>query len=301
MITVFSGAGRTLRLLAGFRTLLDDRDLAVVVNTSDVMQIDGRHLCCGLDSVMFLFAGILNQKSGRGIQGDSTTTGRFLAKIGRKELIPAGDRERAVQIAREGLIQEGYALTGATAFLSEALGIGATILPMTDMQVATLVDTRSGPLPILDYQTNYRKDEEPMGVALEYLQQPIATEEVIGCIRRSEAVIIGPENPLTVIAPILACRGIRTALRNRFVIALSPFCGSKEGDRELAAYLSADKIPPSSAGVHSLLSDIADCFVIDQADPAEIEGAVRLDTAMTGRGKSESLAWDLLSIIRAAQ
>ena len=46
--------------------------------------------------------------------------------------------------------------------------------------------------------------------------------EVVDAIKNSDAVIIGPSNPITSILPILSLDGVRDALKDTYVIAVSP-------------------------------------------------------------------------------
>ena len=60
---------------------------------------------------------------------------------------------------------------------------------------------------------------------MSYKNPPVATEEGLAAIEASDAVVIGPSNPITSISPILTCEGMRRAIRDKLVIAVSPFLG----------------------------------------------------------------------------
>ncbi len=70
------------------------------------------------------------------------STHRYLPKVAGGE---------AVHIARTALLREGRTLSEATRVQCRALGIAATILPVTDAEVGTLVDTGTGRMPLLGY------------------------------------------------------------------------------------------------------------------------------------------------------
>ena len=53
----------------------------------------------------------------------------------------------------------------------------------------------------------------------------------------------------------------------------------------------------SSAGTYSIYRDLVDIFIQDIRDTATIDGALRLDTLMTNRGKSLDLAKNILTLI----
>ena len=76
-ITFLSGGTGTPKLIRGFRTLMDDKDMSVVVNTAEDIWVSGNHLSPDIDTVMFLFAGILNTETWWGIEGDTFHTHDF--------------------------------------------------------------------------------------------------------------------------------------------------------------------------------------------------------------------------------
>lgn len=298
MITILGGGTATLNLIRGLRTLLNDTELCVVANTSDALWISQSSMLRDLDAAMYLFCGILNPAFGFGIKGDTYSTHRYFSKIGRSEAFQIGDKERAVMLARAEMLGSGLRLTEVTESLCCRLGVAARILPMTDREVAAYVDTGCGRLHVLEYRERAEECGEVTGNGLEFRDPPVATAEVRSAIEQSDAVIIGPGDPLTTITPILSCEGLRESLRNTFVIALSPFTGGSPPGKEACALLNARGIEATSKGICGLYEGIIDLFVQDARDPCWVEDALRLDTSLRTRAGSESLAWDLMAIIR---
>lgn len=298
MITFLSGGTGTPKLLRGMLELLDEQEIAVVVNTAEDMWLSGNHLSPDIDTVMYLFAGILDTGRWWGIRDDTYITHDLLARLGIEEFIAVGDRDRAVHVARGEMLRSGMRLTEATAALCEKLDVRATVLPMTDSTVTTYVKTRRGEMHFQEYWVKHRGDVAIDGVVRRYREPPVATRKVIEAIEASNAVIVGPSNPVTSISPILECAGVREALRrHRRVIAISPFIGDAPVSGPAAALMRAFGREPSSAGTYSLYEDFLDVFIQDVRDPVEIEGALRLDTLMVHRGKSLDLAKYLLTLI----
>ncbi|MCQ1537433.1 2-phospho-L-lactate transferase [Methanocalculus taiwanensis] len=297
MITLLSGGTGTPKLIRGMRQVLHDSDLAVIVNTAEDMWVSGNHLSPDIDTVLYLFAGILNTETWWGIRGDSFETNRYLERIGMPESIAIGDRDRGIHIARGNLLREGKTLTEATAKIGSALGVEATVIPMCDSPVTTYVATENGPMHFQEYWVTHRGNVEITGIIREYDTPPVATDAVLDLIERSDAVIIGPSNPVTSIGPILECAGVREALMDAYVIAISPFIGSRPVSGPAAALMKAWGRSPDSNGTREAYGDIVDLFVQDIDDGIECEGSLRLKTMMTGPRESESLAWDILSIV----
>ncbi len=297
MITFLSGGTGTPKLLRGVQELLDEREIGVVVNTADDMWLSGNHLSPDVDTVMYLFAELLDTSRWWGIRDDTCITHDFLQTLGVDEFITVGDRDRAVHVARGEMLRGGMTLTEATKVLCRRLDVSATVLPMTDTAVTTFVQTGMGPMHFQEYWVRHRGAVAITGVTRECREPPAATEEVLAAIEGSDAVVIGPSNPVTSISPILECAGVRDALRRQCVIAISPFIGDAPVSGPAAALMRAFGREPTSLGTYQMYRDILDIFVQDVRDPVEIEGALRLDTLMVNRGKSVDLARDVLSLI----
>ena len=298
MITFLSGGTGTPKLLRGMLELLEEQEITVIVNTAEDIWLSGNHLSPDIDTVMYLFAGILDTDRWWGIRDDTYITHDHLADLGIEEFITMGDRDRAVNIARGEMLRSGMRLTEATRAICERLGIQATVLPMTDSEVTTYVRTSQGEIHFQEYWVKHRGALPIEGVVRHSQEPPVATPEVIEAIDASDAVVIGPSNPVTSISPILECAGMREALRrHRCVIAVSPFIGDAPISGPAAALMRASGREPSSAGTYGLYEDFVDVFIQDTRDPVEIDGALRLDTLMVYRGKSLDLAKSIVTLI----
>ena len=297
MITFLSGGTGTPKLLRGMQELLDERDIAVIVNTAEDTWLSGNHLSPDLDTVMYLFAGILDTGRWWGIRDDTYITHDLLARLGVEEYIAVGDQDRAIHVARGEMLRGGMRLTEATTTLCRSLAVRATVLPMTDSPVTTYVRTDQGEIHFQEYWVKHRGDLAIDGVTRRFPEPPVATGEVIRAIEASDAVVIGPSNPVTSISPILECAGVREALRHQNVIAVSPFIGDAPVSGPAAALMRAFGKEASSAGTCSLYEDFADLFIQDIRDPVGLQGALRLDTLMVNRGKSLDLAKTILTLI----
>ncbi|KAF5051259.1 2-phospho-L-lactate transferase [anaerobic digester metagenome] len=298
MITFLSGGTGTPALIRGVRQILYDSEIAVVANTAEDLRVSGGHCAPDIDTAVFLFAGILDTNRWWGIKGDTYTTHNYLPKVAGGEPFPVGDRARAVQIARAALLDEGLTLTDAVRAQCRSLNIGATVLPMTDGDAALFVDTGTERIPLLEYRmaadagTEVRELVGP--------EPPAVTDGVRAAIEASDAVVIGPANPAASILPILDCAGMRDLLREKFVVAVSPFRGGVAPDQKDAALMYAVGEPPTSPAVARLYGDIVDVFVQDIHDRDDVPGSLRLETRLLHERQAESLAWDITAVIRHA-
>jgi len=297
MITFLSGGTGTPKLLRGMQKIMDRHEIAVVVNTAEDIWISGNHISPDVDTVMYLFAGILNTETWWGVRNDTFTTHEETTRLGIDEFITVGDRDRAVHIARGEMMRNGMRLTNATKVLCERFGVRETVLPMADTEVTTHVQTDIGLMHFQEYWIRARGQIDIRKVVWSYNELPVATPEVLTTIEASDAVVIGPSNPITSILPILSCDGMKAALRDKFVIAVSPFIDHAPVSGPAGALMAAAGFEPSAKGTLDCYEGVSDLFIQDIRDPVDTGHSVRFDTLMTDEEKSVSLAKEILRLV----
>ena len=297
MITFLSGGTGTPKLLRGMQKIMDRHEIAVVVNTAEDIWISGNHISPDVDTVMYLFAGILNTETWWGVRNDTFTTHEETTRLGIDEFITVGDGDRAVHIARGEMMRNGMRLTNATKVLCERFGVRETVLPMADTEVTTHVQTDIGLMHFQEYWIRARGQIDIRKVVWSYNELPVATPEVLTTIEASDAVVIGPSNPITSILPILSCDGMKAALRDKFVIAVSPFIDHAPVSGPAGALMAAAGFEPSAKGTLDCYEGVSDLFIQDIRDPVDTGHSVRFDTLMTDEEKSVSLAKEILRLV----
>ena len=296
MITFLSGGTGTPKLLRGMQKVTDRHEISVVVNTAEDIWISGNHISPDVDTVMYLFAGVLNTDTWWGLRDDTFTTHTEILRLGLGEYITIGDRDRAVHIARGNMLRDNMRLTNITRTLCDRFGVRENVLPMTDTEVTTRVKTDLGLIHYQEYWVRSKGQIPIEGVVRCSKVPPESTEEVLQAVDASDVVVIGPSNPITSITPILECKGLREALSDRFVIAVSPFIGDTPVSGPAAALMQASGFEATSAGTAACYGDLVDIFVQDIRDPVNVNGSVRFDTLMTGEEKSIGLARKILEL-----
>lgn len=291
---VLSGGTGTPKLIRGLRRLMRDDEITVIVNTAEDIFISGNLVSPDLDTVLYLFSGMLDVTKLWGVNGDTFHTYNALKKIGIDERLMIGDADRATHIFRSELMRKGASLTEATLRISSALGIKDRILPMCDEKVDTMINTPQGLTHFQDFWVGERGEPEVLDVRLTGIGKAKPTKEVLGALESEENVIIGPSNPITSIGPILALKGMRGILAKKKVIAVSPIIGNSPVSGPAGKLLSASGFPVSSKGVAECYGDILDVMVIDDMDTVDEKDfqvrTVRCDTLMHSVEKSEALA-----------
>jgi LPPG:FO 2-phospho-L-lactate transferase len=296
MITFLSGGTGTPKLLRGMQKVVDRHEISVIVNTAEDIWISGNHISPDLDTVMYLFAGILNTDTWWGIRNDSFYTYDEIIRLGVDEFIKIGDRDRAVHIARGEMLRKGMRLTNITRILCDRFGVREMVLPMTDSEVTTQVKTELGLIHFQEYWVRAKGKIRIESVVRSFREPPVATEEVLAVIDASDVIVIGPSNPITSISPILECDGIKHALLDKLVIAISPFIGNAPVSGPAGDLMQAAGFEPSSRGTFNCYDGITDIFVQDIRDPVMLNNSVRFDTLMVDEERSIALAQEILRI-----
>lgn len=300
MITFLSGGTGTPKLLRGMQKVMDRHEISVIVNTAEDIWISGNHISPDVDTVMYLFAGILNTDTWWGIRNDTFTTHDEIMRLGIDEFIGIGDQDRAVHIARGEMLRGGMRLTNITKILSERYGVRENVLPMADTEVTTQVKTELGLIHFQEYWVRAKGKIAIQGVVRSFNEPPVATPEALEAIDASDAIVIGPSNPITSISPILACEGIKEAIQDKVVLAVSPFIGDAPVSGPAADLMRAAGYEPNSIGTFNCYGGLTDIFVQDVRDPVDVNHAVRFDTLMTDEDKSVALANEILRLLARA-
>ncbi|HEY9206656.1 MAG TPA: 2-phospho-L-lactate transferase [Candidatus Methanoperedens sp.] len=297
---VLSGGTGTPKLLAGLRRLIPDEEITVIVNTAEDLMVSGNLVSPDVDTVLYLFSGQLDDSKWWGVKNDTFYTHRALKKMGLDERLIIGDIDRATQILRSEMMRKGAGLTEATLQLSSKMGVKATVLPMCDEKVDTMINTPQGTMHFQDFWVGQKGEPEVMDVIINGIENPKPTKEVLEAIGSEENILIGPSNPITSIGPILALKGMRQILAGKNVIAVSPIIGNSPVSGPAGKLMQARGFPVSSKGVAKCYGDILDVMVIDRRDTADERDfhvrVARFDTMMTSIEKSEALARSILEV-----
>ena len=262
MITVLSGGTGTPKLLQGIVRLMDPVDLTVVVNTLENSYFSGVYVAADLDSVMYTLTGIINQETWYGIQDDTFITHETLKEIGCEELLRIGDQDRAVKIQKT-LLMEEYSLVDAVDIQRNKLGVESRIIPMSNQHPHIDIVTPDGSLEFHEFLVKRRAEPEVLDIHYNTVDP---APGLIESVEESDMVIIGPSNPITSVGPILSANGVRSALKNSYVVAVSPIIGHEPVSGPAGKFMQAMGHEVSSFGVAAMYQDFLDEFYIDLQD-----------------------------------
>jgi LPPG:FO 2-phospho-L-lactate transferase len=310
LLSVLSGGTGTPKLLQGLIQLLHQEKISVIVNTAEDLELSGLYISPDLDTVLYTLAGVVNEETWYGIHGDTFEHHEELRRQGKPELLRIGDRDREVKRYRTDLLKQGRTLSEATQELCRKFGVRAKVMPMSDDRVQTCVYTEAGPMTFHEFWVARRARDRVTGVRFEGIESARAATGVVNSIRKSDAVIIGPSNPVTSIGPIVAVREIREALiRNRGkVLAVSPIVGGMPVSGPAGALMRGTGHEVSALGVARIYEDFVSTLMIDKRD-AGLKGdierlgvrAVLEDILMPDLRERKRLAGRVLEVISACR
>jgi LPPG:FO 2-phospho-L-lactate transferase len=309
-ITALAGGTGAAKLLRGLGRVLDPRDLTVVVNTGDDTLIWGLHVSPDLDTVCYTLGGVIDERKGWGLTDETFHALDQIARYGEPVWFNLGDRDLATHVHRSRLLREGRSLTQITRAIAQALGVTATVLPMSDQPVRTRI---LGPDGWLAFQEYFVREKAQVEVrAVDYAGAPAARPApgVLDALRTADAVLLCPSNPITSIGPILAVPGLVEALQSTeaIVAAVSPIVGGDAVSGPAGRLMAAAGLPVSATGVARAYGGWLDLLVFDEQDRAlapEIRSAgaapVVAPTMMSSRDAEVTLARHVVAALDAAR
>jgi LPPG:FO 2-phospho-L-lactate transferase len=285
VIAVLAGGVGAARFLQGLVRVVPPRDVTVIANTGDDLELYGLHISPDIDTVLYHLAGLADEARGWGVRDDTFHALDALARFGYPTWFRLGDRDLATCLHRTRLLRGGASLSQATAEIARALGVEAIVLPMSDDPVSTVVETEAGPLDFQRYLVERGAADAVHAVRFDGVEAARPASGALEAIETADAVIVAPSNPLVSIEPILAVPGVRQALvqTKASVIAVSPIVGGTAIKGPAARMLRDLGHDVSAAQIGRLYADFLNALVIDNADAdlAEEIRALGLDVTVT--------------------
>jgi len=268
-VVAFAGGVGGAKLADGLMQCLR-KELSVVVNTADDFEHMGLHISPDIDTVTYTLAGLANPETGWGIKGESWNFLDQVKKLGGPGWFALGDRDLAIHVLRSERLRAGESLTRITGDIARALGISASLLPMSDDPVQTKVKTAEGLLPFQDYFVGRHCEIAVSGFVFEGIEKARVTMQVRNALDSGalQAVIFCPSNPYVSLGPILDLKGMKAQLSetNAPIIAVSPIIGGKAVKGPAARMMQELGVEPSAKSVARIYHGVVDGLVIDEED-----------------------------------
>lgn len=297
-VVVLCGGFGAARFLDGLRRI-PDVALTCIANTADDLEYAGVHVSPDVDTVSYALAGLFDETRGFGLVDDTFRNAEALRRYG-LGWFAVGDVDLARCLRRTDLLRAGATLSEATADLTRGLGLTATVLPMSDDPVRTIVVTQEGRLAFQDYLVARRARPKVLSVEHDGLGSAQPAPGVIPALSAADLVILAPSSPIASLAPILALPGVRSAVTSAHAVAITPVVSGvppstppeQSRFRVREAFMESAGHAHTATAVAHLYADFVNAFVLDERDASERPAIEQLglavtttDTLATGAGR----------------
>ena len=262
-IAYISGGIGGAKLAKGLHAL-KDIDLSIIVNTGDDENIHGIRLSPDIDSVMYALAN-MEGEFGWGQENDTFIVSEYFKKY-QDQQFSIGDKDMALKLFRNQMLNDGKNLTEITNFFTEFYNLGCRILPMSNQVIRTTVTTVDN--EILSFQEYFvERKAEPVLRDIEYkgADKASPSKEVAEALLEADKIIIGPSNPILSIGPILSIKKIKNIIcEHPSVTVISPFINQKALKGPSDRNFSDFGLQPNLNGLKEFYKDIANKFVVHE-------------------------------------
>ena len=269
-VVVLAGGTGGAKLARGLLDLVGE-DLVVIANTGDDIEIYGVPVSPDPDLISFALADLIDSR-GWGIDGDTFHAMDGLRRHGSSVWFNLGDRDIAWCAERRRLLERGSSPTRAMALLTNAIGVEARVLPMSNQTVHTQVQARGSWHGLQQFLISEQGKGPVDGVRLIGIDEARPSAEVLEAIASARAIIIGPSNPVISIGPILELPGLCDALIDAPapVLAVSPIVGGAVLKGPTAEFMKHAGLSVDAAGIAAAYDGLIDGLMTDE--PVALDG-----------------------------
>jgi len=262
---ILAGGTGGAKLARGMLDVVGAEELVVIANTADDLEIYGAYVSPDPDLITFWLADLIDER-GWGLAGDTFGVMDGLRDLGEDVWFNLGDRDLALGLMRARALAEGARLTSAHGALTQALGVDATVLPMTDTPVRTRVRAADRWWSFQEFMIRWGGEGPVQDLEFRGARAARPTPEVLDAIATAGTIVIGPSNPVISIGPILAVPGIRRAIADSPapVVAVSPLVGGGVVKGPTEPFMRWAGHQLDSDGIAAFYEGLLDGLVADQ-------------------------------------
>jgi LPPG:FO 2-phospho-L-lactate transferase len=305
-VAVLCGGVGGARFARGVVDVVEPRDVTVVGNVGDDLEVLGMHVSPDLDSVLYALADLSDEQRGWGRADESWAALGTVAALGGETWFLLGDRDLGLHLVRTQALRAGEPLSAVTRRLAERLGVEAALIPSTDDRLRTFVATPAGELSFQEWFVARGHRDDVDGLRFDGADSAAPAPGVLEAIEGAELILLAPSNPYVSLGPILAVEPIRAALERRRVpaVAVSPLIGGRAVQGPADRMLSRLAGGTSPRHVARCYAGLIDALVVDESDAHDLDGlgdvrAVVTSTLMRDAGARRRLAETALGAVPA--
>lgn len=310
-VVVIAGGVGGARMALGFAGTVPAADLDIVVNVGDDERFHGLYVCPDLDTVLYTLSGVVDRSQGWGVTDDATRGLEVLRKLESPGAwMRLGDADLGLHIFRSSRLAQGISLTQTMDEVRRAFGVGCSLLPVSDGECPTEVDTDAGVLRFQEWFVRDRAQPTVKALKFDAARASEITECARNALRAADLIVFAPSNPLLSIQPMLEVGGMREALKSAraLKVAVSPLIDGQAVKGPLVKLMQDLGLQSSNAEIAKGYASIADVFVVDESDSSNLsaissEAGIEVKafpTLIPDAPRAQALARRILSCVRVA-
>jgi LPPG:FO 2-phospho-L-lactate transferase len=300
-IAVSGGVGGA-KLALGLEKIIQSEDLMVIGNVGDDFRHFGLHISPDIDTLLYTLSGKSDIEKGWGLANETWEFMSAMKELGGDTWFQLGDRDLATHVERTRRLQHGESLSEITDYFRRTFGIGATIIPATDDQLRTIVETDIGVLNFQEYFVRERCNPRIQNLHFQGSESAYPQKELTKALGSTElqSIIFCPSNPLLSIDPILSIQGLKRAFAESGakIVAVTPIVGGAAIKGPAAKNLRELGYPVSATTVAKHYQGLIHGFVLDKRDREETKQIEKLGIAVL---VAETIMNDLETKIQLAE
>ena len=279
-----SGGVGGAKLALGLEKIIQSENLMIVGNVGDDFRHFGLHISPDIDTLLYTLSGKSDVEKGWGLADETWEFMSAMKELGRDTWFQLGDRDLATHVERTQRLQSGESLSEITEYFRTTFGIGAKIIPATDDQLRTIVETDIGVLNFQEYFVRERCNPRIQNLHFQGSETALPQHELTKALRSKElhSIILCPSNPLLSIDPILSIQGLKKALADSGakIVAVTPIVGGAAIKGPAAKNLNELGYLVSATTVAKHYQGLIHGFVLDNRDHQEAQQIEKLGIAV---------------------
>ena len=189
-VAVLSGGVGGARFVRGLVESLPPADVTVIGNVGDDVEVLGVHVSPDLDSVLYVLAGLNDEERGWGRAGETWNALETVAGLGGEAWFRLGDLDLGLHLVRTQALRAGVPLSAVTRRLGEALGLATALLPATDDELRTWLDTPAGSFAFQEWFVARGHRDEVDRVRFEGADGAAPGPGVLEALRDADVILI---------------------------------------------------------------------------------------------------------------
>jgi LPPG:FO 2-phospho-L-lactate transferase len=272
-IAVLAGGVGGARFVRALTEVVDPRDVTVIVNVGDDLEVHGLHVSPDLDTLLYTLGGLGDDERGWGRAGETWNASETIELLGGEAWFQLGDRDIGLHLVRTEALRGGEPLSAVTTRLARSVGLEVRLLPATDDRLRTRIRTPAGEFEFQEWFVARGHRDKVNEVLYDGAAAARPAPGVLEALEAAELIAIAPSNPFVSIGPIVAVPEIRAALERRRgqVVAVSPLIGGRAVKGPADAMFTTLAGGTGAAQVTDCYRDLAAALVIDEADATDAE------------------------------